>query len=129
MLGVGRGGKRDGARCDRPNANVSEPCDAGREDGDESEHVSALLAATRTGGRQLCVCSDSEVAVGLGRRFVGDKQSRGSQCMSYGCGRHATSLSTASTLFPVPGIGTASNGVSISNGRCSRICCCLVGPM
>jgi len=53
MLGIGSGCKRDGACGDGPDANVGEARDAGREDGDEAEHVSALLAATRTGERQL----------------------------------------------------------------------------
>lgn len=70
MLGVGCGGERDGARGDSPDANVGEPCDARREDGDESEHVSALLAATRTDGAATSKCSDSVVRWGEGGEFA-----------------------------------------------------------
>lgn len=66
MLGVGRGRERDGARGDGPDADVGKACDARGEDGDESEHVSCPLAATRTGRRLGPGMSDSGRMVGMG---------------------------------------------------------------
>lgn len=70
MLGVGGGRERDGARRDGPDADVGEARDACREDRDESEHVLALMAATRTGKRLSSACRDSVRWRGKGCEFV-----------------------------------------------------------
>lgn len=77
MLGVGGGCERDGAGSDGPEADVREARDARRKDGDEPEHVSALVAATRTVERLDVLCAairlaavwtSGELIVGRGRR-------------------------------------------------------------
>lgn len=79
MLGVRGGRERYGARCDGPDTDIGITGDARREDGDESEHVCALMAATRTGGAAtlgvaLIRCSGVERAVNLlWGRMVGSR--------------------------------------------------------